>query len=169
MKIKAAALLLTFFITRLAFGQAKSEDLKIDTTITGFHFAANFSGTKVYTPKGPSDITGTVNPSAFSFTLMPQATYATAREQLDQLLQMSVTGGYTQSDIIKKDTVINGNKVYYVSLKETLKRDDYQNLVFDAFVLIGDTAIVFTAGDLDKGRYLAAFKKTFFNFVSNAK
>gem|GEM_PF-1601012 len=164
MHIKATALLLTLFITRFCFGQSKAEDLKIDTTISGFHFAANFSGTLVYTPKGPSDITGTINPSAFSFSVLPQATYASARAQIDQLLRMSVTGGYTQSNIIKKDTVINGNKVYYVSLKETLKGSDYQNLVFDAFVLRGDTAVIFTSGDLDKGRYIEAFRKTFYTF-----
>ena len=68
MKIKLTAVLLTVLVSQLSFGQTKLEDLKVDTTITDFHFAADFQGTKVFTKNGSSDIQ-TINPTAFSFTI----------------------------------------------------------------------------------------------------
>ena len=55
-KIKLTILLLSFFVSALFFGQIKLEDLKDYTTITGFHYAADFHGMKVFTKNGLPDI-----------------------------------------------------------------------------------------------------------------
>ncbi len=159
MKIKL--LILASLICHICFGQIKIEDIHIDTTITGFHFAADFQGTMVYTLNGKADL-NTINPSAFSFTIYPDASYQAAVKQIDQLLEMSIQNGYKHSDIIKKDTTVNGNKVYCISLTETQKGTDYKNLIFHGFYMKGNTAILFISGDLSNGKYIEGFKKTFY-------
>ena len=161
MTIKLTILLLTFLICNFSFGQIKLEDLKIDTTITGFHFAADFQGTNIFTKNGSSDIQ-TINPTAFSFTLAPNMTGAAAKEQLEMLFNMSVQNGYKISDVIKKDTTLKGSPAYYISYVETDAKENYKNLVFNAFVIKGKTLILFTSGDLDKGIYFDKFRQTFY-------
>ena len=158
MKIKLTILLLTFLVSNLSFGQIKLEDLKVDTTITGFHLAANFQGTYVYTPNGKSDIS-TINPSAFSFSMLLNTTMKIAIGEIGNLFTMSKQNGYDLTDIIRKDTTISGYKAFIISYTETEKATDYKNLVFNAVVMKENTAIVFTSGDLDKGKYLENFKK----------
>ena len=114
MNLKLTLLSLTIFAFSFSFGQIKLENLQVDTTITGFHFAADFQGTKVFTKNGPSDIQ-TINPTAFSFTIAPNMTSPIAKGQLEQLLNMSRLNGYVISDITKKDTAINGHTAYYIS------------------------------------------------------
>ena len=162
MKIKSTILLLTFFASNSSFGQIKLEDLKVDTTITGFHFAADFQGTEVFTKNGASDIQ-TSNPTAFSFTIAPNMNSAMAKDQLEQLLDMSKQNGYKIKDIVKKDTTLNGNNAYYISYIETDDKANYKNIVFNAFIIKDTTLILFMSGDLDNGKYLDKFKKTFYS------
>jgi len=161
MKNKWIILLISLLVTQFSFGQIPSQKLNIDTTITGFHFAANYSGTFIYTPNGKSDLK-TTNPSAFSFTIMPNATFAHALEQIDLLVNMSKQDGYIQTNIVKKDTTINGYKAYYISFTEILIGTDYKNMVFDAFYIKDNTALLFVSGDLNNGKYIESFKKTFY-------
>jgi hypothetical protein len=165
MKIKLIILLIILAGPCLTFAQLKVEDLTIDTAITGFRFAANMQGTHVYTPNGAPDL-NTINPSAFSFSILPNATYQTAFEQILMLINMGVQDGYSQTDLVKKDTTINGNKAWYVSLTETLKGTDYKNMLFHAFYLKGDAAIIFVSGDLDNGKHREKYKSTFYKAIS---
>jgi len=162
MTIKLTAFVLTVLVSKLSFSQIKLEDLKVDTTITGFHFAADFQGTKVFTKNGASDIQ-TMNPTAFSFTIAPNMTAEVAKEQLDMLLNMSKQNGYKIADLVKKDTVLNGNKAYYTSYIETDAKTNYKNSVFNSFVIKDETLILFTGGDLDNGKYIDKFRKTFYS------
>jgi len=73
MNLKLTFLSLTTFVFSCSFGQMKLQDLHVDTTITGFHFAADFQRTKVFTKHGSSDIR-TINPTAFSFTIAQNVT-----------------------------------------------------------------------------------------------
>jgi hypothetical protein len=161
MKINVPILLLVFFVPCFSFGQLKLEDLKVDTTITGFHFAANFQGTYVYTQNGKSDLK-TINPSAFSFSIMQNTTMKDAIREIENLFRMSTQNGYDMTSIIRKDTIISGYKAFILSYTETDKTTDYKNLVFNAIVMKENTAVVFVSGDLDKGKYLESFKKTFY-------
>jgi hypothetical protein len=161
MKIKLTALLLTFLVPHFSFAQIKLEDLKIDTTITGFHFAANFQGTYVYTLNGTSDL-NTINPSAFSFSILPNTTMKAAIAEIENLFTMSKQNNYTLTDILRKDTTLNGYKAFILSYIETEKATDYKNLVFNAVIMKENSAVIFVSGDLDKGKYLENFKKTFF-------
>jgi hypothetical protein len=162
MNLRLNFLLLAVFAFSYSFAQTGLEDLHIDTSITGFHFAADFQGTKVFTKNGPSDIQ-TVNPTAFSFTIAPNVTAAMAKDQLDQLLSLSEQYGFAITGLIKKDTTIKGNSGYYISYTETDDKTSYKNFVFNAFVMKGNTLILFTSGDLDSGRYMDKFKKTFYS------
>ena len=156
-------LLLALLHAPFSFGQQKVDDLRIDTSITGFHFAANYQGTLVFTAHGEADLK-TANPSAFSFTIMPKTNYEAALHQIGQLLVMALRDGYIQSDIKgKDDTVIDGNKAYYISLTETRQGTDYKNLIFYAFYIKDGTALLFISGDLDNGKYIESFKRTFFS------
>lgn len=161
MRLKLTILLQTFLASNLSFGQIKLADLKIDTTITGFHFAADFQGTNIFTKNGSSDIQ-TINPTAFSFTLAPNMTASLAKEQLEMLHTMSVQNGYKISDLIKKDTTLNGRPAYYISYVETDLKENYKNSVFNAFVIKDKTLILFTSGDLDNGKYFDKFRQTFY-------
>ena len=161
MKIKITILLLTSFISQFSFGQINFEDLKVDTTITEFHLAANFQGTYIYTPNGKSDL-NTINPSAFSFSILPNTTMKAAMGEIENLFTMSKQNGYNLTDIIRKDTVISGYKAFIFSYTETEKTTAYKNLVFNAVVMKENTAVIFVSGDLSKGKYLESFKKTFY-------
>jgi hypothetical protein len=162
MKNKLLALLSTFLISKLSFGQLKLEDLKVDTTITGFHFAADFQGTKVFTKNGAADIQ-TINPTAFSFTIAPKMSAEAGKQQLEWLLNMSKQGGYKIADLVKKDTALHGHTAYYISYTETQNEKNYKNSVFNAFVIKDGTLILFTGGDLDNGKYIDRFKRTFYS------
>jgi hypothetical protein len=149
-----------------AFSQYRISDIKIDTTITGFKFASNFQGTYVYTANGAADL-NTMNPSAFSFSIYPNATYRTAMEQLNGLQEMSKFNGYTISDLTKKDTVINGYKTYIVEFTETLKGSAFKNLAFHAFYLKDRTGVLFVSGDFQGGKHIENFRKTFYASIEN--
>jgi hypothetical protein len=161
MKLRLTLLPLAILAFSFSFGQIKLEDLNVDTTITGFHFAADFQGTKIFTKNGPSDIQ-TINPSAFSFTIAPNMTATKAKEQLEMLLNMSKLNGYKISGLAAKDTTFNGNIAYYTSYVETDEKNKYKNFVFNSFVIKDKTLILFVSGDLDNGKYIDNFKKTFY-------
>ena len=160
--MKLTLLLLACFYYSFGFGQIKFTDLNVDTTITGFHFAANFQGTLVFTINGSDDLR-TTNPTAFSFTIAQNLDSKIALNQFEQLMQMSIRNGYKVFDIIKKDTTLNGNNAYYTTYTETYDAHNYKNLVFNAFVVKDKTLIVFTSGDINNGQYIEKFKKTFYN------
>ena len=162
MNLKLALLSATTFAFSFSFGQIKLEDLQIDTTITGFHFATDFQGTKVFTKNGAPDIQ-TVNPTAFSFTIATNVTSETAKAQLDEFLNWSKQIGLKITDLVKKDTTIKGNAAYYISYTETKEETKYKNIVFNAFVIKDKTLILFTGGDLDNGQYIDKFKQTFYS------
>ena len=162
MKLKLTLLSLAIFAFSFSFGQIKLEYLNIDTTITGFHFAANFQETKIFTKHGLSDIQ-TINPTAFSFTIAPNMTSAQAKEQLEMLLNMSTQNGYKISEITRKDTTLKGYDAYYISYIESDNKINYKNYVFNSFVIKDKTLILFTSGDLDNGQYINKFRKTFYN------
>jgi len=162
MKIKLIILSVPLFVANFVFGQIKLEDLKVDTTITGFHYAADFQGTIVFTKNGPSDIQ-TMNPTAFSFSIGPNMTAAAAKGQLEMLLNFSKQNGYKIADLVKKDTTLNGNDAYYISYLETDDKNSYKNIVFNSFVIKDKTIILFVSGDLDNGKYIEKFKKTFYS------
>ena len=162
MILKLNLLSLVLFSFSVSFGQIKLEDLKVVTSITGFRFAADFQGTKVFTKNGPSDIQ-TINPTAFSFTIAPDMTAAMAKEQLEMLLNMSKQNSYKISDLVAKDTTFNGNDAYYISYTETEDKNGYKNIVFNSFVIKDTTLILFVSGDLANGKYIDKFKKTFYS------
>lgn len=153
----------TFLVSNFAFGQIKLEDLKVDTTITGFYFAADFHGTKVFTKNGSSDIQSTKPPSAYSFTISQNFTSSLAKEQLEMLFNMTVQDGYKITDLTRKDTTLNGYEAFYISYIETNEKTSYKNIVFNAFVIKNKTLILFTSGDLDNGLYHEKFKRTFYS------
>jgi hypothetical protein len=43
-----------------------------------------------------------------------------------------------------------------------LEKESYQNLVFNAVVKSDGGVLVFASGDLDKGKFIELFKKTFY-------
>lgn len=161
MKRKLTLFSLASFSFFISFGQIKLDDLKVDTTITGFKFAANFQGTQVFTKNGSSDVK-TINPSAFSFTIAPNMSYDIAIKQLEQLMLLSKQNGYKLTHVVKKDTTLHGQQAYYISYIETNEKGKYKNLVFNAFVIKDNTLILFVSGDLDNGLYINKFKKTFY-------
>lgn len=163
MKPRPFFILLVGLFAQRASGQ-KIENLKVDTTITGFHFAANYQGTYVYTLSGKiDDMPGPKRPSAFSFTMMPNATIEKVKQQVESYINMARAAGYTQMNLVSKDTLINGNTVYWLSYTETLNLTTYKNIQFHGFYIKNGTALLFISGDMDGGRYIELFKKTFFN------
>jgi len=160
------SLILLFFVNLVFLQRSYAQPMKtgavIDTSITGFHFAVSYSGTMVYTQHGPADINGHGQPTAFSVTVSSKATFDEAQAQLMQLLKMSMGHGIKIAELKEKDTVVNTHHAYYISYTETLDKPSYQNLVFNG-VIQGDGAVLlFTSGDLDRGKFIELFKRTFF-------
>ena len=76
---------------------------------------------------------------------------------------MSLLSGYKITDLVKKDTTLNGYNAFYISYTETKDKTSYKNLVFNAFVIKDKTLILFTSGDLENGLYSEKFKRTFYS------
>lgn len=162
--MRKAPIFCALLLPILSHGQISFENLHVDTTITGFHFAADFQGTHVYTPNGPADLQS-VNPSAFSFTIMDKATKEDALKQIGQYRRVSLSQGYEPNDVVELDTTIAGLPVFYISLRETLEGSDYENRTFEAFYIKDSTVVLFISGDLDHGKHIDNFKRTFFEAV----
>lgn len=161
---KLVLLVLLFFTFATSYAQFKFEDLKIDTTITGFHYAADFQGTKVFTKHGPSDIQ-TINPTAFSFTVGKNMSALTAAMELGRMHARAKSDGFDISDFKEIDTTVTGHKVYGMSYIETDKESNYKNIVFNALIVVGSDVIVFTSGDLDNGIFADKFQQTFYSLT----
>jgi hypothetical protein len=159
---KTLLLLISLAFLQDACAQQSNTGSVVDTSITGFHYATNFSGTLVYTQHGPSDIDGHTQPTAFSITPSGKVNFEGAKHELSMLLQMSHDNGYKISDLQEKDTLVKGRKAFYISYTETLEKENYQNFVFNGVVSGDGAVVVFTSGDLDKGKFIDLFKKTFY-------
>ncbi len=162
MKIKLAISLIILFITNFSFGQLKIEDLQVDTTITGFHFVENRNNTKVFTPTGKSEMIFK-NMPVFYITLFSDATYQTSKNKVENTLSVVDAYGNTASDVIKKDTIINGCQSYIISFTETDGGTGQKDLIFTGFIIKGNVAIIFECDDFDNGKYTDKLKKTFYS------
>ncbi len=160
--MKSIISILLSTLSLLSFGQTKLENLKFDTTITGFHFAVEWSGTYVYTPNGSSDLT-TINPPAFSFSIFPSDNPQDAITEVEKLIDMSRQGGYDILELKRIDTTINGNKTHIISYTEEMKSVKYTNIVYNAVVTKDNTIIVFTSGDTDNNKYAEKFRRTLYS------
>lgn len=158
--MRLTILLVTFFVSTLSFGQMKLNDLKVDTTITGFHFAGDFNGTFVYTPNGRSDIKANKGFSYFSFTILRNTTMKAATDQLETLANNSIQDGFYLSELVKTDTTINGNKAVLILFVRT--KGNSKTMVFNAVIMKRKTAIIFACSDIDKGKHYEKFKNTFY-------
>ena len=158
--MKLTILLLTFFLSYVSFAQIKFKDLKVDTSITGFHFAADVKGTYVYTSNGRADLLADKGFSYFALSILPDATMEAAFEQFEVLHNNSIDDGFSLSGFVEKDTTINGNHVYAVSFTKTKGKDKI--LVFNAATIKRKTAIIFTSSDIDEGKHHENIKKTFY-------
>ncbi len=87
-----------------ARGQTSKAGVLVDTTITGFHYAVNYSGTSVYTQHGMADINGGSQPSAFSVTVSSTVTFEQAKKEVLQLLRMSLSSMATGSANLLRKT-----------------------------------------------------------------
>ncbi len=150
-------------LTQKLSAQLKITDVRIDTTISGFHFTMQNDGALIYTPHGYADIGVVKNPSAFSLVIVEDVDYEAAKEKIEELVEISaIQDGNTQDQIVRKDTLVNGNKAYTVSMRETKKGTLHHALVFYGFFLSGRDAVLFVSGDFEKGKYIENFKKTFY-------
>ena len=162
MKTMFVVVVVLFLSCHAGFAQLTAKNIKFDAAIAGFKFAVDFQGTLVYTPNGNADL-DTKDPTAFSYSIYQDATYNKAVEQIEEYMKMSTDRGYLQTDVVKKETVVNGNKAYYISYTETLPNSDYKNINFNGFFINGTTAVLFISGDTKGGMYIDKLKKTFFS------
>ncbi len=101
-KIFTLVVILLFGVN-FTFAQVTFKDLQVDLSITGFQFTTEFrGGTKVFTKNGLSDINETINPSAFSFTIVSNISANKAKEQLKVYKQLTEQNDYKISDLNQK-------------------------------------------------------------------
>lgn len=161
MKFKLAFFTCALLLNGFSFGQISFENLKIDTTITGFQLAVDIEGTtKIFSKNGPSDIEA-VNPSNFSFTIAPYLSASLAQEQFDMLMKMFEEGGYKITDLTQQDATFNGHTSHYISYSLSDEKTSNKYFVFYAYVIVNDTALLFTCEDYEDGIYIEKFMKTF--------
>jgi hypothetical protein len=159
---KIMLLCLGLLVLQSIKGQTAPSGVVVDTTLTGFHYATNLSGTLVYTKHGASDIDGKSEPTAFSVTLSKTASFNQAKKLVLDLFRMSALHDYNITGEAEKDTLLNGHRTYCIWYMETMEKRGYQNLVFNAIEQLDGAVVIFTSGDLDKGKYIDLFKKTFY-------
>jgi hypothetical protein len=81
------------------------------------------------------------------------------------LIHPSSENGNQVSGQVEKDTVVNGHSVFYLSYTETKKQTNYHNFVFDAGFQTASGIVLFSANDLENGKFMDRFKKTFYTLV----
>jgi hypothetical protein len=165
MLLKTTLIFILFLPFGLLVSQNTSIGLKLDTSITGFKYATNFDGMAVYTKNGISDISSNIPPSAFTVMESRTMTADQVKEEFQQLIKLSILSGYQLRDKFEKDTIINDKKVYFISYREMSDGEKYENRVFNGMIELQDSIVVFTSGDLDKGKYMVSFIKTFFSLI----
>lgn len=162
MKTKLSLLLLPLFLYGFSFAQTNSANLKVDTTISGFHLATTAQGTYFYTPNGAPDL-NTENISSFAYTLLPNVSMKIAVAEIENLYNISIKNGYEIKDLVRKDTLLNGNKAFIISYTEMDKAKDYMNMLFYAVLMKENISIIFLSTDLEKGKYIRQFRNTFYS------
>lgn len=152
------------FVSPAVSAQMSIGSVKVDTTLSGFHFTQRDGDVSIYTQNGLSDLKSAKTPSAFSLMRIQNTTYESVKDMIEELIETSaLVDGNTQDQIVKKDTVVNSMRTYSVALRETRKGSLYHNLIFYGFILKGNEALLFISSDLDRGKYLEKFKKTFYS------
>lgn len=146
-------------------GSAQNDKFQVvvDTTITGFRFAMHDNETKFYTKNGFSDILSAIKLSNFSVKVSNKISFDQAKAEI---LKRAILGWrYIFTERREKDTILNGQQVYYISYKQTIEGEKfYANFVFSA-VSNTNPVVVFTSEDLDMGKYTEKFKKTFYTLM----
>jgi len=165
MTIRIAICLCLYALPFFSFGQIKLEDLHADTTITGFHIAMIANGQKTFTQNGPSDL-NKENPSVFMLMAIPSRGYYNDVRVLTKMLEIGRQPGFEVSDMVKIDSMLNGNRTFIISYSEIKKETATRNQFFNAFFLKDSTAVIFMSGDFDSGKYVEQFKKTFYRMTN---
>jgi len=162
MTIRVAICICLSAVPFFSFGQIKLEDLRADTTITGFHVAMIANGQKTFTKNGPSDL-DKENPSVFMLMTIPSRGYYNDVRVLTKMLEIGRQPGFEVSDVVKIDSMINGDRTFIISYSEIKKETASRNQFFNAFFLKDSTAVIFMSGDFDGGKYVEQFKRTFYD------
>ena len=152
MKLKVKLLFVTTFICSISFSQITLDDLKIDTSITGFYLTSDTLNTQIF---GKSS-------SSFSVNILPNASYMDMRDEIEHVVILLKQDSFKITDVHEKDTTLNDHKAYYLFYTDMGKKDDtYKDFVFLAFVVKEHTLIFFQSHDLDNGAFIEKLKKPF--------
>ena len=164
MKFNLTALtLILSTIYSCCLAQTNAEDIKFDKTISNFKYATTIDGMEVYLPNGKADLESTKTLSTFSIRPKYHMTFESAKGYLDYLKSYEEKHYGTITNVKTKDTLINNLKVFQLTMYESFTGRKEKAHHFYAFILKGDTAIIFLSSDFDNEKYFSIFKRTFYS------
>ncbi len=146
----------------LAYEIAKSK-FQIDTSLTGFKLSSIFQNNFLYTPNGNSDLHSDIETSGFGIVTLPDMTFIKGIEFIHRMEASYQEEGSTIKNLQRKDTVINGNKIYESTFEIVNKKTNKVEFIYQAFLKTESAAIAFMGKDIDNGKFFTKFKETFRN------
>jgi hypothetical protein len=157
-------LLIAILTSAVSLGQIKVQELRLDEKITGFKYATlTETGLKVYLPNGKADLSVNALLSTFAIRVNDDMSYERGKEYLNFINSRETKDGAIISNIVERDTIVNGNNIFEMTMVQKFKGLKEVALNYYAFIIKGDQAIIFLSSDFQRGNNLEKFKKTFRN------
>jgi hypothetical protein len=136
-------------------------NFKIDETITGFKYAATMGNIFFYSPNGKADMKSMLDLSSYQIMPLEAGSFDKIKELMETINSKLSMQGVQVSNIKKKETVINGNKAYELTMDATDKEGKrvlfYEVGLFEESTSSG---LLFMGVDADKGIYFEKFIAT---------
>jgi hypothetical protein len=131
---------------------------EFDESITGFKLARIVGNMFVYTPNGKEDLKNMEKIiTSFQLSTIEAPTFSKAKEFLD--LTITKYSGTEISNVIKKDTIINGNQAYEVSF-QGIGPNDKIIYYYQMAIHKDNKALNFLGVDGENGKLIEKYAKT---------
>lgn len=157
------ALTLVFILfTFSAFSQLKVQTVNFNRQITGFSQALELNGMLVYLPNGKADLEAP-HPSCFSLRVKNGTSIGEAKSYLNFVKDAEIRNGETLTDVVARDTVINGLSAYIITMREQFRGKKTRAHNFYACICKGGDAVIYLSSDLDNEKYYSKLVKTFYS------
>ena len=133
----------------------------VDETITGFKYATTMGNILFYSPNGKADMKGLLDFSSYQIMPFEAGSFNKVKELLETINEGLTKQGVQVSNIRKKETTINGNSAYEITMDAKDINDKKASIYQVVIYKEGTTsAVLFMGTDSDNEIYLEKFKAT---------
>ena len=151
----------SYYDTSYKLNPLELASFKIDQTITGFTYSTTLGNVFLYSHNGRKDLKGLLDFSNYQIMPLEVGSFEKVKELMESINTRFNLQGINVSNIKSKETLINGNNSYEVTMdaidKEGNKASLYEVGIFQEN---SSSGLLFLSIDADMGIYLEKFKAT---------